>query len=335
MKITINDLAKATGFSKTTVSHALNEKGAVNKHTRALIKQKAQEMGYIPDAMASQLRTGQRNTIAIISTMPLATSNSKAKLGFLFSIIAEVAHSAFEQGYSLVAVPPITQLSDLKKLNNIAGAILVEPTNDDVSVEFFQTTGIPYVSIGSTQQIKDNSRFVNLNYEAITVLLIKHLVEQGCQHIGLIIGQSNRFSQQATLMKYKQLMLQYELPTYICYGDESEGKGAGNKAAKFMLEQYPKLDGICVLIDTFAEGVMEELIYRKINMPEDVKVCTRYDGIIAQTSQPALTAVDLSLDRAAQQALVKLINQITNQVDGQTELNKIIPKLITRQSTLG
>ena len=60
------DIAKRTGYSINTVSHALRNKPDVSEKTKSHILQVAQEMGYIENVAASYLRSGKSKSIAII-----------------------------------------------------------------------------------------------------------------------------------------------------------------------------------------------------------------------------------------------------------------------------
>ena len=65
-KVTLKDLAEATGFSVNTVSRALRGKDDISPETRRIIEQAQIDMGYISNSLASSLRRGYTNTIAVI-----------------------------------------------------------------------------------------------------------------------------------------------------------------------------------------------------------------------------------------------------------------------------
>ena len=65
-RITLQDVAKATGYSINTISHALKNKPDIAPATREKIQQVAREMGYIRNSLASTLRSGKSHTIAVI-----------------------------------------------------------------------------------------------------------------------------------------------------------------------------------------------------------------------------------------------------------------------------
>src|ERR1700736_315119 len=64
--VTIYDIAKAAGASKSTVANALTGKGKVSKATRQRILLCASEMGYRPNVIARYLCQHKTLTIALV-----------------------------------------------------------------------------------------------------------------------------------------------------------------------------------------------------------------------------------------------------------------------------
>lgn len=60
------DIAKKTGFSVNTVSHVVNGKNDVKEETRRIIEKCIEEMGYVKNVSAQNLRTGKSGLIALI-----------------------------------------------------------------------------------------------------------------------------------------------------------------------------------------------------------------------------------------------------------------------------
>ena len=65
-RITLSDIAKKTGYSINTVSHALNNKSDISEETKKFIKETADSMGYIQNSSASFLRSGKSKCISVI-----------------------------------------------------------------------------------------------------------------------------------------------------------------------------------------------------------------------------------------------------------------------------
>ena len=64
--MTITDVARKAGVSKTTVSRYLNKSGYVGEKTRKRIEKVIEENRYIPMAAAQNLSKGKSNTVAVL-----------------------------------------------------------------------------------------------------------------------------------------------------------------------------------------------------------------------------------------------------------------------------
>ena len=65
--VTITDIAKRMGLSVYTVSRALNGLSGVSESTRASVRETANEVGYIPNVNARDLRTGTHRFITLLT----------------------------------------------------------------------------------------------------------------------------------------------------------------------------------------------------------------------------------------------------------------------------
>ena len=65
MNPTIKDIARRVGKSITTVSRALNDYDDISAETKQLVRQAAEEMGYIPNATAQRLQ--KRTTYRLLA----------------------------------------------------------------------------------------------------------------------------------------------------------------------------------------------------------------------------------------------------------------------------
>ena len=63
--VTLQDIAKMAGVSKSTVSRYLNN-GSVGKNTREKIDAIIKETGYQPNPFAQSLKAGKSNMIGVI-----------------------------------------------------------------------------------------------------------------------------------------------------------------------------------------------------------------------------------------------------------------------------
>lgn len=66
MRVTIADVARAAGVSKTTVSRVINTKGEVDGGTAARVRAVIASLGYVPSSGAVGLARGSSRTVGML-----------------------------------------------------------------------------------------------------------------------------------------------------------------------------------------------------------------------------------------------------------------------------
>ncbi|MEX5341303.1 substrate-binding domain-containing protein [Pseudomonas sp. I2] len=332
-RLTIADVANAAGVSRTTVSHALNDRGQVDPATRALVKEVAERLGYSPNLRAQRLRTGRANAIALLSSMPFAVAGGSSRLGFLMEIAATATEAALRRGVALVLVPPMDEAQDLLDSLDIDGAVIIEPVANDPNVARLRKRGVKLVSIGRQPEAQALP-YIDMHGEATGTLLLDHLHQQGARHIGLVIGAQSRHSYLDMEQAYRAYCTANDQVPAIVRADEGGGEAAGAAACLELLQAHPDIDGLCVPVDAFATGAVRALRDKGLKIPQDVKVVTRYDGLRARESTPPLTALDMHLEDVAALAIELLFEQI-NDTGERQRIDAPMATLVARESSLG
>ena len=75
MRVTLEDMARCLGLSRSTISRALNDHPRVSEDTKERVRALAEEMGYIPDEIAKGLRLRETRVLGFI-TQGFASSYS-------------------------------------------------------------------------------------------------------------------------------------------------------------------------------------------------------------------------------------------------------------------
>lgn len=330
-RLTIADVANAAGVSRTTVSHALNDRGQVDPVTRALVKEVAERLGYSPNLRAQRLRTGRANAIALLSSMPFAVAGGSSRLGFLMEIAATATEAALRRGVALVLVPPMDEARELLDTLDIDGAVIIEPVANDPNVARLRKRGVKLVSIGRQPEAQALP-YIDMHGEAIGNLLLEHLQQQGAQRIGLVIGVQSRHSYLDMEQAYRAYCAANNQQPAIVRADEGGGEAAGAAACMELLHAHPGIDGLCVPVDAFATGAVRALRDKGLKIPQDVKVVTRYDGLRARECNPPLTALNMHLEDVASLAIELLFEQI-NDTGTRQRIDAPLATLIPREST--
>lgn len=328
--VTIADVARASGVSASTASDALNGVGRVRAGTRERVREVAAELGYRPSLRAQRLRRGQSRMIGLISSMPAAVAAGPARLGFYMEVAAAAAETALVQGYALVLTPPAQAGVPLDELD-IDGAIVVEPEQGDAVTAELAARGLAVVTLGP--QPGSVLPHVDLDAEAAAGLLLDHLYEQGARHVALLVGDCRRYSYLAARSVYESWASRRRMEVLVAAVPESGGVTAGQAGCARLLAEHPQVDAVCAVVDAFAVGCVAAVRAAGRRVPGDVLIVTRYDGLLARTCDPPLTAVDLHLGLVAAQAVDRLLAQLA---DGPRETPAPVPApvLVPRRSSV-
>ena len=332
-RVTIRDVARVAGVSVTTVSHAFSGNGQVEAGTRERIFRVARDLRYRPNRHAQRLRTGEAHLIVLVSSMPFAIAGGVSRLGFLMEIAAVAASAALARGLALVLAPPTEARAPALDALDVDGAIVVEPVARDPHLEHFRRLGVPVVSIGRPPGRRPSVPYVDLQSGPTVGLLLEHLWAQGARRIGLVVGAERRTSHVEGEAAYRAFAEERSMPPVAVLVEEASGEAGGRVAVHDLLRQHPDVDGLCVPVDVLAVGALAALHDAGRRVPEDVVVATRYDGVRARTSTPALSAVDLHLEDVGRAAIDLLFEHLT----GDTQRDSAtapLPTLVLRASSL-
>src|SRR4051794_10384678 len=93
MAVTLRDVAARAGVSAITASRALNKTGYVSQATRARVLAAADELSYVPNAVASSLRSNKTQLFALLTDI----------INPFWAIVERsIEDVALEAGYSVI-----------------------------------------------------------------------------------------------------------------------------------------------------------------------------------------------------------------------------------------
>ena len=91
---TLSDVAKLAGVSTMTVSRVVNSSGYASPDAKARVKKAIDELGYMPNGLARQLRAKRTDTIALVVT--------DIRNPFFTTIAGGVEDTARNRGYAVM-----------------------------------------------------------------------------------------------------------------------------------------------------------------------------------------------------------------------------------------
>lgn len=147
--LTIDDIARDLGVSKTTVSRAISGKGRISAATRERVQAYIEEHNYKPNASAKSLAESRTYNLALV----LPRDFIKLDVPFTRQTMSAIVDEAFLMNYNVMiclstdaeSVPLIRTL-DYRKVD---GVILNRTVEKDPLVELLVKRDIPFATLGS------------------------------------------------------------------------------------------------------------------------------------------------------------------------------------------
>lgn len=151
-RVTVSDLAKASGVSVATVSYVLSERKdvSISEATRAKVLKCAEELGYRRNGVAAALRTGRTNAIGLLLPTHCRNFQDAIKSPLLSETLTAISLSAAASGFNTV---PLFEETD-RAANSIFdgrvdGVIHLWSGLDEVLRSRCEKAGLAYLPFGS------------------------------------------------------------------------------------------------------------------------------------------------------------------------------------------
>ncbi len=326
MSISIKDIAKRANVSPSTVSRALNNRPRISDETKKQIQALAKEMGYVPSAIARNL-VGQRS-----ATIGIAIADFLNP--FYSDIIAGIEDIAIANNYYVfVSSFYRDKQRELALLNTfyerrLAGIIVAGSVMDDEYLSFPHIDAMPAVLINCPSHPFSVSADKVLGAR----LVVEHLIELGHRRIAHVRHAHNYETAQLRLTSYKDTLSQHGITVddrYIVAGDERFTGGVRAVDQLLALPEQPT--AIFCFNDMTAVGVINALLKKGIDVPQDISV-VGFDGLdIASFYHPALTTVQQPTYQIGCESAKMLLGLIEGKKNIKARI--IESQLIVREST--
>ncbi|MCS5716456.1 LacI family transcriptional regulator [Herbiconiux sp. CPCC 205716] len=297
------DVARRAGVSASTASKALNAKADVNPATRQRVESAARELGYVPNAIARGLTGGRTGTVGVL------TSDLEGR--FALPILMGVEDAL---GIDRVLTFLCDARGDEAREKRLVDE-LVSRRVDGIIVVGKQTDPRPPIGRNLPVPViyaycmSDDPADLSISVDNAQAGFVaaQHLVDSGRSKIAHISGEAPHSASQRRTEGVQKLLANrgLELVQPPMYGDWSEGWGRA--AAAILVQSGKEFDAILCGSDQIARGVLDSLLERGIAVPSDVAVMGIDNWVVlAENSRPALSTVDLQLQKLGRVAATRL-----------------------------
>ena len=332
--VTICDVAKKAGVSRSTTSRVLGNKGYASGKARRAVREAAEELGYVPDATARNLRLRRSQTVGILVWDISNPLGGIAARGVFDACHREGYHITFGNTYD---VPEeAVALLETFRHNRVAGIIAVAPVQAErklsAALAKVVSAGIPLVLVDRAAEWLEVDRVVS-DWIKGGGLAVEHLISLGHERVAMIAGPEEVLSLEDRVKGYLRTMEKHGLDggdEYVVRCDFS--KEGGKTAMEKLLALPSPPTAVFVANDLMALGAIEACHDWGVKVPKDMSIVGHDDTPYARLLRPQLTTVSAPYYDVAYWCGTRLIARIRGD-DGPRLTITLEPKLVVREST--
>ncbi|RZK69914.1 MAG: LacI family transcriptional regulator, partial [Pedobacter sp.] len=287
------EIAAKLGISITTVSKALKNYSDVSPKTKAAVIDLAKQLNFTPNNFALYLKSNESKTIGLI--IPEIVHH------FFGNVVSGVVQTATSMGY-LVIVLQSNESVELEKqyvnllINKRVDGILISLSNESNAENHLKeilNKKIPLVQFDKICKMIPSSKIL-IDDQQAAFNAVEHLILKGCRVIAHVRGPTNPQNSIDRFLGYKKALEHYAIPynpelVFTCTNVLYE---EGIKFAKEIFSHHKNIDGIFVITDLVALGVLNGLLELGVDIPNQVKIIGFSNWFISSISKPKLSTIN-------------------------------------------
>lgn len=302
----MKDIARLAGVSSATVSRVLQGTTRVSDETRARVEKVMAEVGYVPNALASAMRTKRTGVIGVVTGQ---LTNPWYPL-MLEKLAKRLAHQKLGMNV-WISDGEVTDESAIKAIRSrsIDGLIFTTALRDSKALPAAVESGLPLVLVNRTIDDVESDQVVSDNLaggKSVAEYFLKH----GRTNVAIIGGwatvSTGRDRRLGFLNEFSRAGI--KLDTKVSPTTEFS-YAAGLEFSRNILRENPP-QAVFATTDVIAFGVMDAAKELGMRVPEDLWVVGYDDIPMAAWGALSLTSVRQSMDVMADNALQLLLSRI-------------------------
>ncbi|WP_260483918.1 LacI family DNA-binding transcriptional regulator [Sphingomicrobium flavum] len=298
MSITIEDVAKAAGVSRQTVSRVINRKPGVKPAVRERIEEAIAVLGYVPNLAARRMGGARSFLIMAINDRERTIENWSAGRGndwvdqMLYGGMLACEERGYHMLFELVDTEEDKAVEQVRRvLTSLQpdGIILTQPHSENEQLmQLLKDRGRPFARIDQPADGED-ALSVHFDDAKASHAAVEHLAGLGHQRILLLAGDSHyrasrtRRDGYSAAMKARGLMPEIE-----------EARYSFDQASTVATQWLSKSDRPTAVIaenDEMAFAVLHVADELGVKVPDDLSIISFEDTPGVRFSVPPLTSI--------------------------------------------
>ena len=336
--ITFSDIAKYTGFSKTTISRYFNNPDSLTLENQQIIADALEKLNYKENKVARILANGKTEFIGVI--IP------NLYMHYYSEVLNQILKTYETFGYKFLVFTGDDQETNERKYiqellsYKIEGMIILSHT---IPSRELASYNIPIVTIEREDQYVSSVNTDNYMGGVQATSLLAKIGADVLIHINAEF--SSQIPSYGRIKGFTDICKEYKIPHELILTDTGHSYEETSQILKNLIDDIDirytgKTKGIFLPNDTFANIVLHHLIRRYEKLPDDYKLIGFDDSPVSREAIVPISTVGQQIDKIAAAAMEILNVQIKESHKRKPALSSepvhqiIPPILIHRETTL-
>jgi LacI family gluconate utilization system Gnt-I transcriptional repressor len=329
---TMADVARKAGVSPMTVSRAYKTDSSVSAATRDAILKAADDLGYVFDSTASNLRSQKTDFIAV--TIPSINNANFAETVRGLSEGLKPRGLQILLGYTDYDMAEEERLIEQFLRRRPEAIVVTGGRHTPRARKMLQNAGIPVIETWDLPEDPIGHVVGFSNADAVRGM-VDHFVKQGLTRVAFIGGDTTRDTRGADRRAGFIAAMQaqgLDATRLIAAGAPPISMREGAEAMGRLMDLMPDTQAVICVSDLSAFGALTECQRRAVPVPQRLWIAGFGDYEIAGIAVPALTTIN-PFPHLIGTKTAQLILDVRDQKLNKNKQINISPKLIIRQSS--
>lgn len=289
--MTLDEMARELGVSKTTVSRALSGKGRIGEKTRERILAYAMENREKGKNTAEEMMRDATHSLGVILPADIYEETHP----FFQDCLLGICETVSKLGYYVVVVAAtaddISQIKKLVERRRVDGVILTRALQRDKAVEYLTGLSFPLAMTGLCEQ--DEVVQVDTDNELAAESLTGALIEKGFRRFALIVDDLSYRVNKNRYNGFHNALMKSGIPAVqqIVYTGKLKRERLDAVIWSIVAQRAE-----CIICgdDVICTCVMSRLLAEGYQIPRDIAIASLYDSQNLNCFTPPVTAVKVT-----------------------------------------
>ena len=302
-RVTIYEVAKASGVSLATVSRVINKQGSMTEETRKKVEDTIKRLGYKPSGLAQALATNRSTTIGVI--IP------SANYVYISSVLNGITEVAKEKGFNLSLFVTSHSKEDAVRMvekvitSHVDGAIIFDDELDEEDIKKINSYSVPTIVINNDVE-GEKVGCITFGYEhkLAEILRNKIATKDGTKFVFLHVHNCGRLLAR-TEKRFSNVCEEAKVDYKIMNVDDSSSRTYHDFMKYF---ETHKKGYFVAYRDSIAAAILDAAIDSGLKIPEDVEILSLIGTKYAKITRPTLSSMNIDMQDIGRRAMYMLID---------------------------